>query len=619
MAPLPLPDLAAEVLPAATILPEAAPLAAADLERPAAPAPQLALRLPKGRNLPPQGAPLPPARGVEAVVPQAVAGTPLMSPATPVTQADAAAAPAVQVPTAPMTVSAATPISATDPETPVFTPVPVAPVLVDAVSGSSAASPKPRTVTALAPASSDDGSAEPAPAFRPAAPATAPLAARPVTLSRVLPAPLPGETVIAGPVPSARAPVPTRSILSGDDHGEASGPPEPAPDALAVSPLPVALAVPIAPQPVAAPPLPLIPAEPAAATPVIVSPDARWPAPVSGASDPVLAPLPSPSPSPFPSRSASAPAPLAGDPGPAVAQVAAEAAALAAAPLTAPPTRAASGQAKDALAASTIPLLPGPVTAQAASVTAPVVDPRGATFAPPAPPPQPPAASTPAADPSLRESRAAARPDKAAGDDPAAPQLASAAPPTPSPPPLLAAASAPPVPADRADPRSAAPPPPAPQQQSTIDQVGDLREALRAQRPAMMLLHAEFGAVALRLEPGRAPEGWHAVLASRDPGFVPAIQAALAERVVAANTAAPDSGGQQSGAFHHNTGEPRSGSSPNGGQGSPQPYLGQSGSRDGEAAPDHRRPSTTAALAARLEAEKGGSGGPASPAGGLFA
>lgn len=150
---------------------------------------------------------------------------------------------------------------------------------------------------------------------------------------------------------------------------------------------------------------------------------------------------------------------------------------------------------------------------------------------------------------------------------------------------------------------------------SGIDQAGSLREALREARPAMMLNHAEFGAVSLRLEAGGS-EGWRAVLASRDPGFVPAIQAALAERAVAAAGASADTashGGQTTGNDH------RSGSSPSGGQGSSQPYLGQSGSRDGQPAPDQRRPSTAAALAARAEAEESTTRQAAAHPGGLFA
>ncbi len=207
-----------------------------------------------------------------------------------------------------------------------------------------------------------------------------------------------------------------------------------------------------------------------------------------------------------------------------------------------------------------------------------------------------------------------AAPDAAAWSDAPAPSANTA--------PAAALPQAPVPVTERGDSRSHAPAPQQPStQQSTIDQVGDLREALRAARPAMTLQHAEFGAVSLRLEASGA-EGWRAVLASRDPGFVPAIQAALADRAVAAASASPDaSGGQmgQNGAFQSGTGEHRSGSSPSGGQGASQPYLGQSGSRDGEAAPDHRRSSTAAALAARSEAEENGSASPASPSGGLFA
>jgi len=201
-----------------------------------------------------------------------------------------------------------------------------------------------------------------------------------------------------------------------------------------------------------------------------------------------------------------------------------------------------------------------------------------------------------------------------AGAAPSAPGTVAAVAPSSAP----VAAAAP----QRVDPRADAP---SPQQQSTIDQVGDLREALRAARPAMTLQHAEFGAVSLRLEATGGGD-WRAVLASRDPGFVPAIHAALADRAVAAAAAAADSGafmGQQNSGQHaasqSGTFDHRSGSTPNGGQGASQPYLGQSSSRDGEAAPDHRRPSTAAALAARAEADEGGSGSHGQASGGLFA
>lgn len=243
------------------------------------------------------------------------------------------------------------------------------------------------------------------------------------------------------------------------------------------------------------------------------------------------------------------------------------------------------------------------------------------------------AASHPTAAPAALEPMPAADPgattSEAKPSDTAAPSSPASSGTAPAAPALLAAAASaapPPAPTERNDLRPAAPAlpsaPDAPQQQSTIDQVGDLREALRAQRPALTLNHAEFGAVSVRLEDGGS-DGWRAVLASRDPGFVPAIQAALAERAaVSASAPATDSGGNlagQNGAFQNGTGDHRSGSSPNGGQGSPQPYLGQSGSRNGEPAPDQRRPSTTAALAARNESDDGGSAGQAVPSGGLFA
>lgn len=176
-----------------------------------------------------------------------------------------------------------------------------------------------------------------------------------------------------------------------------------------------------------------------------------------------------------------------------------------------------------------------------------------------------------------------------------------------------------PLPDRPADPRGAAPTAPAaPQIESAIAQVGDIREALRNARPAMTLQHAEFGAVSLRLEPA-APDQWRAVLASRDPGFVPAIHAALADRAVAAAAETSASFSGHSGASQNGAGDQRYGSSPNGGQGSPQPYLGQSGQRDGEAAPDHRRPSTAAALAARGGSEADDPAALARDTGGLFA
>lgn len=148
--------------------------------------------------------------------------------------------------------------------------------------------------------------------------------------------------------------------------------------------------------------------------------------------------------------------------------------------------------------------------------------------------------------------------------------------------------------AERAEPRA-----PAVNQESAIAAVGEIREALRAARPELTLRHAEFGFVSLRIEP-TGTQDWRAVLASRDPGFVPAVQTALAERAVAAasDTASTNTG-------QNGTSDQRYGSSPNGGQGSSQPYLGHSHSRDqgGSAHPhSQRQPSTTDAVAGRAGA-----------------
>lgn len=135
--------------------------------------------------------------------------------------------------------------------------------------------------------------------------------------------------------------------------------------------------------------------------------------------------------------------------------------------------------------------------------------------------------------------------------------------------------------------------PAAPDIDAAIEQVSGLRDAMRSARPELVLRHAEFGAVSMRIEAG-APGEWRAMLNNRDPGFIPAVQAALAERAVAAasDTAAGGSanGGQSNaqssaqGSGGHATsgqgsgsgmafGQGHYGSSPGSGQGSSQPYL----------------------------------------------
>ncbi|PKP91899.1 MAG: hypothetical protein CVT75_08530 [Alphaproteobacteria bacterium HGW-Alphaproteobacteria-14] len=117
----------------------------------------------------------------------------------------------------------------------------------------------------------------------------------------------------------------------------------------------------------------------------------------------------------------------------------------------------------------------------------------------------------------------------------------------------------------------------------------------------MTLRHAEFGFVSLRVD-AAGSEGWRAVLASRDPGFVPAIQAALADRAIAATA---DTAGTNNNAGHNSAqnghSDQRYGPSPNGGQGSSQPYLAQSSNRDegSQQQPQQRQPRTTDAVATR--------------------
>lgn len=230
-----------------------------------------------------------------------------------------------------------------------------------------------------------------------------------------------------------------------------------------------------------------------------------------------------------------------------------------------------------------------------------------------------PDAAIPAAEPAPTLSLASATGlETPAPAVPAVPfDLQAAAQREPAPPPVLASLAPTPQTPAAAD-RAGEPRAPAPQVESAIEQVGSLREVMRSARPEMTLRHAEFGFVSLRLEQA-APDNWRAVLASRDPGFVPAIQAALSERSVAATSESAAGFPGQSGAAQNGTSDQRYGASPNGGQGSSQPYMGQSGSRDGEAAPDHRHASTSAAIAGRTEAEEEGSGGLAPSSGGLFA
>jgi hypothetical protein len=180
----------------------------------------------------------------------------------------------------------------------------------------------------------------------------------------------------------------------------------------------------------------------------------------------------------------------------------------------------------------------------------------------------------------------------------------------PPPAPLLPAAPGTPSPAPLGHPSAGLAPPPGAGQESAITQLSALRQALRSARPELTLRHSEFGAVALRIA-AAIPDGWRAVLASHDPAFVPAVQAALAERAASAGAAAAASADPASSGGD----APRYGSSPGSGQGGSQPYSGQSQGREGH--PGRARAASTATLiAARAE----GTGAPdAQAGGGIFA
>jgi Meckel syndrome type 1 protein len=103
----------------------------------------------------------------------------------------------------------------------------------------------------------------------------------------------------------------------------------------------------------------------------------------------------------------------------------------------------------------------------------------------------------------------------------------------------------------------------APALDNIVENVMRGREEARAARSDVVLRHAEFGTVTARVELGAA--GLTATLAARDPGFVPAVQAALQERFVlpAPDPAAPARGTE--------------GGANNGGQGGGQSHAQASG------------------------------------------
>lgn len=151
-----------------------------------------------------------------------------------------------------------------------------------------------------------------------------------------------------------------------------------------------------------------------------------------------------------------------------------------------------------------------------------------------------------------------------------------------------------------------------PQVDQAIEQMTEAREAGRSSRPELLLRHAEFGAVSMRLD--AAGGDLRATLASRDPGFVPAIQAALNERAVAASSESAthnnqrgqdqQSGGNSSAWLGGSGGgfEQRYGSSPGSSEGPLQPRMEQQGSATREL------DETDRANASRNSPDRGGNG-----------
>ena len=130
-----------------------------------------------------------------------------------------------------------------------------------------------------------------------------------------------------------------------------------------------------------------------------------------------------------------------------------------------------------------------------------------------------------------------------------------------------------------------------------VERIADARDAGHVTRPEFTLRHGEFGTIGLRVDATASANvgDWRATLVARDPAFVPAVQAALAERAVAPtgesglgqNGSSSSRGQEQNpqGSLHSNSGfgsgsaasnggqDPRYGSSLGAGLGSPKPYL----------------------------------------------
>lgn len=144
-----------------------------------------------------------------------------------------------------------------------------------------------------------------------------------------------------------------------------------------------------------------------------------------------------------------------------------------------------------------------------------------------------------------------------------------------------------------------------PSLENTIEQLAETRTNAQANKPELTVRHQEFGAITMRLDANGTD--LRATLSARDPGFVPAIQSALAERSIAAggetsssnaskgneqgssNSNSQSNSGSGTFAGSHGQGwnsQGAYGSSTGSGQGTSQPYMGQTEGRDEELGSD---------------------------------
>ena len=170
-----------------------------------------------------------------------------------------------------------------------------------------------------------------------------------------------------------------------------------------------------------------------------------------------------------------------------------------------------------------------------------------------------------------------------------APAQGSGAAPAPAPIPVANPATVPPTPAiSPASPAITAPvtaEAAGPSLEQFVERIADAREAGRSVRPELTLRHGEFGSVGVRLDASASANigDWRATLIARDPGFVPAVQVALAERSVAAASESGLTHGGSSSPRGGEGGSPNSGSNPSGSQSSSSGFWsGSQGSGAGQ-------------------------------------